>query len=81
MMNIQIGTAYVNMTCDVNWTNILVDASCFLKACILLRWVWMKVDVLFGPLTRSFAACWLLNVLEKSVATRTEFELMDEREQ
>jgi len=30
-MNIQIGTAYAS-ACDVNWTNILVDASYFLKA-------------------------------------------------
>lgn len=30
MMNIQIGTAYAT-ACDVNWTKILVDASCFLK--------------------------------------------------
>lgn len=30
MMNIQIGTAYAQAY-DVNWTNILVDASCFLK--------------------------------------------------
>jgi len=32
MMNIQIGTAYAFQACDVNWTRILVDASCFLIA-------------------------------------------------
>ena len=34
MMNIQIGTAYAFQACDVNWTRILVDASCFLIAFI-----------------------------------------------
>lgn len=32
MMNIQIGTPYAFKAYDVSWTNIFVDASCFLKS-------------------------------------------------
>jgi len=46
MMNIQIGTAYA-YACDVNWTNILVDASCFLiiKDITIFYWNILRVVV------------------------------------